>query len=127
MKSPVFSEVVIFYRDFDFPNIAAPWSDRTTYYLSRADTVEEATRHSMQFQVFRMMHGLQPFQLVLCADVWDGAGAYSVRVLKELVRKETGRWGSSRGLPTEVAYSPRGSRQQRAESLDGPLNPWISL
>ena len=56
------------------------------------------------------MHRLRDFRLVLCAEVWDCVGEYTMRVLRRAVAAEkTGKrlkYFSSEPL---VIYSPRGS------------------
>jgi len=57
------------------------------------------------------MHKARDFQLVLCAEAWDGAGEHMVEVLKQAVavEKVKRRFGSA-FLEPLVTYSPRGSR-----------------
>ena len=54
------------------------------------------------------MHKVRAFQLVLCADVWDGVGKYVVRVLEQAVAAEKAKRGFDGLFPEPlVVYSPR--------------------
>ena len=48
----------------------------------------EALWHRGLFKVFHEMHAVRDFRLVLCADVWDRVGEYTVGVLKQAVAAE---------------------------------------
>ena len=50
-------------------------------------------RHSERFKVFREMHEVRKFHLVLCADVFDCVVKNSMRVLKQIVEAERARGG----------------------------------
>ena len=107
ITSSAFSELAIFYRDYDFRGIHYLPLDRFYYrMMSPAEIVEEA-RHSRLFEVFRKMYKVRDFRLVLCVDVWDNVGEYSVRMLKEAVATEKAKGGFD-DLSSEpvVPYSP---------------------
>ena len=67
----------------------------------------DASRHYMEFSVFREAQKVRDFRFVLCADVWDRAGEYSVRVLKGAVAVEDVK-GMFDNFPSEpmVIHSP---------------------
>ena len=48
----------------------------------------EALWHRGLFKVFCKMHAVRDFRLVLCANVWDPLGEYTVGVLKQAVTAE---------------------------------------
>ena len=65
-----------------------------------------------------MMCKVRNFQLVLCADVWDHMGKYSVRVLEEAVAAEKAMGGFSNDFLEPLVFcSVRGSRQV-SDNLD---------
>ena len=67
---------------------------------------------------------------MLCVDVWDGVGEYSVRTLKQAVasEKESGGFDGIFQEPL-VIYSPRRSRRSSIEFWGGrafrSFNPWL--
>jgi hypothetical protein len=133
ITSSAFSEVTVFYRDLDFYGIGIPWPDSSIFYrLSPAERAKETLWHEGQFRIFRTMQKIRDFQLVLCADVWDGVREYAVRRLRQAVAAgKTKRGIDNRLLPSIspeplVVYSPRGSRQELIECRPG-LQPWVSL
>lgn len=74
------------------------------------------------------MHHYRNFQLVLCADVWDGAGDYAVRSLEQAVAVEKAKGGFNGALPEPlVIYRPRGSRQNPIEYWTTTRIIWIPL
>lgn len=119
ITSPVFSEVAVFYRDYDFRgifrNLRAPGKP-TICWMSPDKMVEDALWTHRRFEVFREMGRLRDFRLVLCADVWGGMGKYSVRVPKDAVATEKAKGGVD-NLSSEptVVYSPRASRPEFLE------------
>ena len=54
---------------------------------------EEAEWHHGLFGVFRKMHKVQDFQLVLCADVWEHVGARVAQALGQAVEAEKAKGG----------------------------------
>jgi hypothetical protein len=72
--SPVFSEVTVFYRDLDFQGAQSPrLSERPIRHpLSPDESAEGALYHEQRLNVFRTMHEVRNFQLLLYADVWSG-------------------------------------------------------
>ena len=122
ITSPVFTEVIALYREYHFCDVEFPWSDRPRLRRrSLAEKAEEASPHSRRFEAFRRMRKVRAFQLVLCADVWEGVGEYSVRSLKEAVAAEKERRGFDINFPKPaVVYRPRASRPKR-QRLDSAL------
>ena len=87
ITSPLFSDVIVFYRDSDFDGLEFGALDPY-----REMTPEESARedywHSGLFDVFREMYTVRDFRLTLCAEVWDCVGEYAVRALKRAVAVE---------------------------------------
>ena len=90
--SPMFLEVIVLYVWYDFRGIQSPCLCRDCqppmFSYTRADRAEEASRHHRQYKVFSEAQKVRDFRLVLCAEVWDDVGEYSVGVLKELWREK---------------------------------------
>jgi len=109
IASPAFSEVIVLYQDFDF---CYYWGTPPAFFpISQTARAGVASRHHKRFNLFREMYKVRDFRLVLCADVWDRMGKYSVGVLKQAIAVEKAERGLG-GLPSElsVTYSPRGYR-----------------
>jgi len=107
ITSPVFSEVIVFYREVDFCGLERyPLPSRIYRNPTLDENNKERLWHRELFKVFREMRALRDFRLVLCLDVWDCAGEYAMRVLKQTVA-----WEEAVYFPVEalVIYSPRGS------------------
>ena len=128
ITSPMFSKVTIFYRDFDFRGVGLPWAEWPIRRMSPIEAAQEAASHDNRFQVFRTMHEVRGFQLVLCLDVWDRVGEYTMQMLKMAVAAEKAKRGFDDTFPEPlVTYSPRGSPRQLMESAGGPSYPWVPL
>ena len=112
ITSPVFTEVTALYREYHFCGVELPWSDRPRLRRrTLAEKAEEASWHSRWFEAFQRMHKVRDFRLVLCADVWEEVGEYSVRSLKEAVAGEEARRGFDLNFPKPaVIYKPQASR-----------------
>ena len=105
IASSAFTEVTIFYRDYDFLGVV-----------------------DQQFKVFRAMRKIRGFQLVLCADTWDGVGNYTMGVLKRGVAVDEAKRGLGGNFPEPlVIHSPRGSHPQKTEFFAPSNKPWIPL
>jgi len=120
ITSPAFSEVVVVYRDYDFCGVEAP--DYPTYPpvrgTSQADRAMETLQHHTQFGVFRDLHKVREFRLVLCAGVWGCVGDYSVRVLEEAVAVEKAERGFGERFPEPlVIYKPLARRTNMNQDL----------
>lgn len=120
ITSPVFSEVVVFYRDYDFwgvydPNTGAP---PTVGWLSQAHEARGIKHQVARLRVFQEMHKARDFKLVLCADVWHYIGEYSMEQLKQALAAEKAMGGFG-NFPCEplVTCSPRGSRCAPCEGV----------
>ena len=102
ITSPMFSEVIVFYRERDF---------------------DVVPMHRQQFKGFRMMYKVRGFRLALCVDAWGGKMERYVRRLKMVVAAERENKGfNDIYLEPPVFYSPRRSRR-----IPGALEPWVSL
>ena len=112
ITSPVFSEVVVSYRDYDFAGVEfSPHLGSGILRNSKpAGRAKEASWHRGLFKMFRKMYTVRNFRLVLCADVWDYVGEYTVGMLKCAVAAEKAAERLDY-LPSEplVICSPRGS------------------
>ena len=121
VTSPVFAEVTALYREYHFCGVEFPWSDRPRLRKRvSAEKTEEASWHSQRFEAFRRMRKVRDFRLVLCADVWEEVGEYSVRSLKEAVAAEEARRGFDIYFPKPaVVYMPRASRPKPPKRVFG--------
>ena len=132
IRSPVFSEVTIFYRDYDFRGVQPNHNvldGPPICRMSPDEMVEDALWHRRRFDVFREMRKVRDFQLVLCADVWDRIGWFSVRVLEDAVAAEKARGGLDRFFSEPmVVFSPRASSPEMLEGV-WAAHPcyWVSL
>jgi hypothetical protein len=115
ITSPVFTELTVFYRDYQFGIVGHPLRDWPLRWPRR-------------FEVFQMMRKVRDFQLVLCAEAWDRVGEYTIGVLKEAVAAEKvkRRFDDTYREPL-VTYSPRRSLPQPIETLTRFETPWIPL
>jgi len=119
ITSPVFSKVVVIYRDYDLHGIRS----------NRAGVTYPPSNHQREFRVFREMHKVRGFQLVLCADVWDRVVVEAVRELKQVVAAErAGRGFSDRFPEPLVIPHSRGSGPTYAEEMcsSGKI-PWTPM
>ena len=114
IASPAFSEIVVFYRDFDFngPEFHPRHSLNLYREMTPEDYAKEASWHRGLFEMLRRMHAVRGFRLTLCAEVWDCVGEYAVRVLKRAVavEKVAKRLDFLSSEPM-VVYSPQGSAE----------------
>ena len=124
IMSPVFSEVVAVYRDYDFGYIHCHVNSAPTLYrLSPTLRAAVATELHRIFEGFYEMHKARGFRLVLRVDVWDHLGEYAVRELEWAIatEKAEGRLGALSSEPS-VTCSPRGRRP----SYDEMFSPRVS-
>ena len=109
IKSPVFSEVVVVYRDYNI------------YGLPSA--VNKATGHapySTHFAALREMNKVRTFQMVLCADVWDRVVVDAVQALEQAVAAERAKSGFNAFFPEPLVISRlRGSSPTFTEEKGG--------
>jgi len=129
ITSPVFSEVTVFYRDYDFRGVHAVPSGHTCCWMSPDEKAEDDLWHRRRFQVFREMRQVRDFRLVLCADVWDCIGWYSVGVLKCAVAAEKAKGGfDSFSSDPMVIFNPRASSYEFIEmAFAYRPSPWVPL
>ena len=84
-------DVVITYRDQDlgwFLRKDGLVCARFGMYRPEPVPLKEGDSHSRRFKVFREMHEVRSFRLVLCADVFGCTLMHSVGVLKQVVAAE---------------------------------------
>ena len=90
ITSLALSEVIVFYRDFDFHG--AKDRSRTPpafFEPSQTNRPEVVAYNRRLFVLFRReMHKARNLKLVLCADVWDYLVEHAVRELKLAVAAE---------------------------------------
>ena len=113
ITSPSFFEVVVRFRWSDFCAVESwRYPDRPPVReVSKADREAEGLRHHRRFGVLREAHKVRDFQLALNARVWDPAGEYSVRMLKEAVAEEKAKGGFDKFFSEPlVTYCPCRSR-----------------
>ena len=104
ITSPAFSTVTIFYHHNDFCRTGIPYILFHMTPTDRAKTI--AMRHSRLFEVVHGMYTVRNFRLVLCAEVFDGEGAYTLQVLKEIVAAERAK-NELGYLPPDIQYHLR--------------------
>ena len=129
ITSPAFSEVIVFHRDYDFYGVGSFPHLCVFHLMSKDEAEKEALRHHMQFELFRKMHRVRGFRLVLCANVWDRVVEYTMRVLKQAVAVEKAKGGFYGPIfEPLLIYSPRRFAPVLAEIwCSGALNPWAPL
>jgi hypothetical protein len=113
ITSPAFLEIIVFYHDLDFHGAWGSTGASTYgpfYHMSETEREEEVSRHHRQFEVLHEVQKVRDFRLVLCADVWESVGEYSVRVLERAVavEKAKGLFDNPPPEPT-VVHRPRAS------------------
>ena len=86
ITSPIFLEVVVIYRWYNFRGIRNLRFDAVRRPLchicglTEGERAEEALQYRRQFKVFREAQKVRDFQLVLRAEVWDDVGGCSVGI-----------------------------------------------
>ena len=98
ITSSVFSYITVFYRDYATTSTYSSWPGQSIPELPYENGIEtwiaeEASRHDRRFGLFRTLHKVRDFRLVLCADVWNGAGEFSEQMLKKAVAAEKAERG----------------------------------
>ena len=133
ITSPAFSRIIVVFRDYDFCSVESAWKSNAHglfRVVPQTRRVEEASRHNKRFEIFREVHKTWGFQLVLCADVWDRVGRYSMRMLREAVAAEMVKGGFDDIFSEPlVVYSPRESCYNPREvnyTVDYPIT-WTPL
>ena len=88
-------DVVIVYREFDLGSIwGSCWfTDGSNpicfYHKPRWDTSNDVPRYKRHFRLFREMHKVRDFRLVLCADVFDCLVEHAIQTLEHtLIARE---------------------------------------
>ena len=115
ITSPMFSEVAVFYREFDF-RVAHSQLQRLPPYCwpSPAEIEEEPSLHHLGFEGFRTMRKVRNFRLVLWVDVWDGMGECCLEMLKQVVAAEKAKTGFDDIFPEPLIFY----RSRRSRSFD---------
>ena len=94
ITSPVFSRIIVLYGNQHFRGIEFYHSSRAFFSrLSQAERAGEVARHRMTFEVFRKIHEVRDFQLVLSACIPGSVGEELVRILEEAIAEEKGQRG----------------------------------
>ena len=76
--------------------------------MTNVEKAEEAMWHHRRFDLVRELHKVRRFELVLCANVWDPVGEYTVRMLKEAVEvAKKGKMFDEFASEPTVTYNPR--------------------
>jgi len=126
ITSPVFSKVIVFYRDYDFMGVSHCSGDPlpTFHWVSPYQKKKALSRQRMRLQVFRGMHKVRDFELVLCADVWHHLGKHTMGELNRAVAVEKAENGFS-DFSSEplVTYSPRRSSYSSGEEHSRNIAP----
>ena len=100
IKSPAFSDVVVIYREDDFYNYA--FSENKQSQLG-----DETTWYREQFAVFRAMHEVRDYRLVLsvnwgCDNSSRRSGRLKEKIVRELERAVKAEQAKG-GLPSQIA------------------------
>ena len=75
---------------------------------------EQSTQHHRRFELFREVHEVQDFSLILCASVWEPVVDHSVRMLEEAIAIEKEKGGFDRSFPQpSVTDNPQETRADR--------------
>jgi len=103
--------MVMVYRDYDLRVVQTPdYPTRSRVRrMLQVDRVRETLQHATRFWVFGEILKVRDFRLVLCADVRDCVGEYSVLVLEETVAAGTANGGLTTSSPNRWRFTPRGS------------------
>jgi len=129
ITSPAFTEVVVFYRDYDFGGIdhMGGIHTRAFYPMTEAETVWEVSWRRRQFEIIREMHQVRDFRLALRVDVWDRVGGYAVWILRQAVAIEKAEVGFDCLFPEPLlVYTPRRCIYESLEDFTpNTLSPWL--
>jgi hypothetical protein len=95
IQPPKSCQLSCVYTVTSFPGVSTGGDSAWPHFreVSQAKRVEDASRHQRRFELYRELHNVRPFRLVLCANVWGPAVEHSVRTLKEAVAAENERKG----------------------------------
>ena len=99
IQSPVFFQVNVLYQSPDLPGRDDPESWNYPHNTTEAEKLEGALWHHKRFELFREMHKVQNFQLVLRAHELGDTEEYVVQILKEVVAAEKARGGFDDQFP----------------------------
>jgi len=129
ITSPVFSEVIFIYRDYDFRRIKCPPCTGIILGLLPDEAEIEASIHRGHLEALREMHRVRDFQPVLCADVWERVREYAVWQLEWVVADEKVRMGADDFFSKLLVIStPRESRPLILERISANcVIPWAPL
>jgi len=107
--SPAYLDIVVIYVECNLLGINPRGDpDQPLREMSEADREKEALWRNRRFKVLREVHKVRGFQLVLCAEVWDPVGGYSVRMLEGVVADERAKGGfDDFRLEPFVIYCPQ--------------------
>ena len=120
ITSPVFAEVIVLFRDGDFPSMDYHLCGSPGYCPPPGPYFSEvASNRRKVFEVLHEIHGIRDFKLVLCADVWGYLVERAVRQLKWAVANQwVERESDSLSPRPLVTSSPRGILPAPGEEWD---------
>jgi len=97
ITSPAPLDFVIIYRHWDFGFISNSSifdsGPASSYYYPPKTRKDNALFYQKQFGVFREMHRVRDFSLVLCADVFDSVVGYAIGTLERHAKAEKVKGG----------------------------------
>jgi len=110
--------VIVVYRDYDICGVRP----------GRVSGTFAPTQYHMHFEVFRKLHEVWRFQLVLCADVWDCIATYAMRKLEQAIAAERAGMGFDDFFREPLVISrPRGSSPTPLEKFCFGSPPFATL
>ena len=111
IQSPTFYQVQAIYNERDLRALRVMRGPTKTYQIVQLTQDEKASDesfHHERFQIFREMHEVRHFQLVLCIDFWEKCAEPLIRMLEEIAAAEKARGGFDDFFPEPVvSFSPR--------------------
>ena len=123
-------QLVVLYRDCDLPG-AESWSSGQPPFrheLSQAERAGVVAGHCWRFEVLREVQKVQPFQLVLCVNVWGRVGEHPVQMPEEAVAEDTAKGSFGNGLLDPlVVDDPRRTRDDFRMLCSEGLTPGSQL
>jgi len=126
ITSPVFSEVIIIYRDYDFGGLHLLPHKSVFREMLPAEREEDDSFRRSRLEALHEMYKVRAFRPVLCADVWDRVREYTVWELKQPVTLEGGFDDFFSKL--SVISIPRGSLPPLVEQdYAYSVTPWLPL
>ena len=117
VTSPVPLDAVIIYRDFYFSSCprcpSCPLKPVCSLHVVPSETALFSRCYKWERRVFREMHNVRDFRLVLCADVVDWMVDYAIQRLEYFVKAEKVKGGLDYLLYEPLVISERRTLRTR--------------